>query len=70
MSLFKCSGIVDSSYLPRSLLPGCSDSKFVGSRLKAVETERERVRKEVPRLLSHPYLLKKTISLLLFLGVL
>jgi len=56
---------------PDLCFPDAPILSCLGSRLKAVETERERVRKEVPRLLSHPHLLKKTsISLLLFLGVL
>lgn len=44
----------------------------VGSRLKAVETGRERVKKEGLRLLSHPLLLlnKKKASKVLFLGFL
>jgi len=55
---------------PDLCFPDAPILSCVGSRLKAVETERERVRKEVPRLLSHPHLLKKTsISLFLFLGV-
>lgn len=71
MSLISAPVLLTVVIRPDLSFPDAPILSCVGSRLKAVETERERVRKEVPRLLSYPPLLKKTsISLLLFLRVL